>query len=155
MLWVLIRIASAYQQHLFLWRNKQNYPLIIIKYMYPPYLFHFLHTQSVKSQISLGICPVWSEYLLSAHWVPKVPRFLHGYREDSDQTGRMPSLIWVFAGRTGHFVTFVMLWLFLIHAFWNSLICNEKEKNFYRPTDPFFLYGRVRGNQDIFKGGPV
>ena len=30
-----------YQQHMFLWRNKQNYPLIITKYMYPPYLFHF------------------------------------------------------------------------------------------------------------------
>ena len=29
-------------------------------------------------------------------------------REDSDQTGRMPRLIWVFAGRIGHFVGFVM-----------------------------------------------
>ena len=28
--------------------------------------------------------------------------------EDSDQTGRMPRLIWVFAGRTGHFVGFDM-----------------------------------------------
>ena len=28
--------------------------------------------------------------------------------EDSDQTGRMPSLILVFAGRSGHFVGFVM-----------------------------------------------
>ena len=31
----------------------------------------------------------------------------HG--KDSDQTGQMPRLIWVFAGRTCHFVGFVML----------------------------------------------
>ena len=46
-----------------------------------------------KTQISLGICPVWSESFLSAwrklgslatHWV---------HSEDSDQTGRLPSLI--------------------------------------------------------------
>ena len=29
-------------------------------------------------------------------------------KEDSGQTGRMPRLIWAFAGRTGHFVSFVM-----------------------------------------------
>ena len=33
-------------------------------------------------------------------WVAKDPRFLHADSEDSDQTGRMPRLIWVFAGRT-------------------------------------------------------
>ena len=53
-----------------------------------------------KTQTSLGIRPVWSEFLLSTwrgfgslatHWV---------HSEDSDQTGRMPRLIWVFAGRT-------------------------------------------------------
>ena len=30
--------------------------------------------------------------------------FLHADSEDSDQTGPMPRLIWVFAGRKGHFV---------------------------------------------------
>ena len=30
--------SNEYPQHTFLWRNKQNYPLIITKY--PPYLFH-------------------------------------------------------------------------------------------------------------------
>ena len=58
-------------------------------------------------QISLGIRPVWSESSLSAwrnhgssptHWA---------HSEDSDETGRMPRLIWVFAGRTCHFVGFV------------------------------------------------
>ena len=39
--------------------------------------------------------------------------FLHVDSEDSDQTGRMPRLIRVFAGRTRHFVGFVMRWLIL------------------------------------------
>ena len=51
-----------------------------------------------KTQISLGIRPVWAESSLSTgrnigsvttHWT---------HSEDSDQTGRMPRLIWVFAG---------------------------------------------------------
>ena len=37
---------------------------------------------------------------LCAQWVAKDPGFLHADSEDSDQTGRMPRLIWVFAGRT-------------------------------------------------------
>ena len=53
-----------------------------------------------KTQISLGIRPVWSESSLCARWVAKDPSFLHADSEDSDQTGRMPRLIWVFAGRT-------------------------------------------------------
>ena len=53
-----------------------------------------------KTQISLGIHPVWSECLLSAwrklgslatHWV---------HSEDPDQTGQMPRLICVFPGCT-------------------------------------------------------
>ena len=64
-----------------------------------------------KTQISLGICPVWSESSLSAwrnrgsiatHWV---------HSEDSNQTGRMLRLIWALAGCTCHFVSFVMRWL--------------------------------------------
>ena len=43
---------------------------------------------------------VWSESLLCAQWVAKDPRFLYADSEDSDQTGRMPRLIWVFAWRT-------------------------------------------------------
>ena len=51
-----------------------------------------------KTQISLGIRPVWSESSLSAwknigslatHWT---------HSKASDQPGRMPKLIWVFAG---------------------------------------------------------
>ena len=53
-----------------------------------------------KTQISLGIRPVWSESALCAQWVAKDPSFLHVDSEDYDQTGRMPRLIWDFAGRT-------------------------------------------------------
>ena len=70
------------------------------------------HVRPAKTQISLGIRPIWSESSLSAwrkfgsscatHWA---------HSEDSDQTGRMPRQIWVFAGRTCHFVGFVMRWL--------------------------------------------
>ena len=42
--------------------------------------------------------------VLSYHWV---------HSKDSDETGRMPRLIWVFAGLTGHIVGFVMWWLIL------------------------------------------
>ena len=55
------------------------------------------HVRPAKTQISLCIRPVWSESLLSmwrklgslaSHWAQS---------KDSDQTGRMPRLIWVFA----------------------------------------------------------
>ena len=39
---------------------------------------------------------------------------LHADSENSDQTGRMPRLIRVFAGRTCHFVGFVMRKLIII-----------------------------------------
>ena len=52
-----------------------------------------------KTQNSLGIRPVWSESSLSAWWKlgPLATHWVHS--EDSDQTGRMPRLIWVFTGR--------------------------------------------------------
>ena len=51
------------------------------------------HVRAAKTQISLGICLVWSESSLCAHWVAKDPTFLHADSEDSDQTGWMPRLI--------------------------------------------------------------
>ena len=61
-----------------------------------------------KTQISLGIRPVWSESSLSA-WRNTGSSATHwAHCKDSDQTGRMPKLIWVFAGRKDHFVGFVM-----------------------------------------------
>ena len=64
-----------------------------------------------KTQISLGTRPVWSESSLSAwrklgslatHWAQS---------EVSNQTRRMPRLIWVSAGRTCHFAEFAVRWL--------------------------------------------
>ena len=57
-----------------------------------------------KTQISLGIHPVWSESSLSTQWVAKDSSFLHADSED----GWMPRLIWVFTGHTNHFVSFVI-----------------------------------------------
>ena len=59
-----------------------------------------MSVRPAKTQISLGIHPVWSESSLCAQWVAKDPSFLQVDSEDSDQTGQMPRLIWVFAGRT-------------------------------------------------------
>ena len=58
-----------------------------------------------KTQISLGIRPVWSESLLCAQWVTKDQSFLQEDREDSDQS------ISVFTGHIYHFVGFVIRWL--------------------------------------------
>ena len=58
------------------------------------------HVRQAKTQISLGIRPVWSESLLSA-WRKLRSLATHwAHSEDSDQTGRMPRLIWVSAERT-------------------------------------------------------
>ena len=78
------------------------------------------HVLPAKTQISLGICPVWSESSLCAQCVAKDPSFLLADNEDSDQTWRMPRLIWVYAGRTCHFVGFVMrryiFWQKMFHS---------------------------------------
>ena len=39
-----------------------------------------------KTQISLGICPVWSESLLCTEWVAKEKAWVLSYPSDSDQT---------------------------------------------------------------------
>ena len=60
-----------------------------------------------QQRLSLGIRSVWSESSLSA-WRKLGSLATHSaHSEDSDQTGRMPRLKWVFAGRS-HFVGFVM-----------------------------------------------
>ena len=50
------------------------------------------HVCPMKTQISLGICTVWSESLLCAQWVAKDLSLLHVDSEDPDQTGQ--SLHW-------------------------------------------------------------
>ena len=64
------------------------------------------HMRPAKTQISQGICPVWSESSLLA-WRKLRSLVIHwAQSEDTDQT---PRLIGVFAGRIGHFVGFVNL----------------------------------------------
>ena len=148
MSWVLIGIAEGYSlelpqrgdsneypQHMFLWRNKQNYPIIITKY--PSYLIicstdldsyikpcysrrdnkfwiqqrnMSLHTTQstkwpvhpAKTQISLGVHPVWSEYFLSALRKFESYATHKAHSEDTDQTGWMHprSLARTFAARS-------------------------------------------------------
>ena len=63
----------------------------------------------VKTQISLGIRPVWSASSLSAWRKFRSLATYLAHSKDSDQTGRMPRLIWVCTGRTCHFVGFVTI----------------------------------------------
>ena len=69
------------------------------------------HVRPAKTQISLGIRPVCSESSLSAWWKLESLATHWVQSENFDQTGRMPRLIWVFAGRTCYFVGFVVRWL--------------------------------------------
>ena len=93
---------------------------MFIKFASTKMLFELPHDKTnkvsvppAKTQISLGVYPVWSESSLCAQWVAKDPSFLHVDSEDSDQTGQMPRLIRVFVGHTCHFFGFVMRWLIL------------------------------------------
>ena len=55
-----------------------------------------------KSQISLGIHPVWSVFAVCSK-ASQGPQGFFMRTAKTDQTGRMPRLIWVFTGRTDHF----------------------------------------------------
>ena len=67
------------------------------------------------SQRTSDIRPVWSVFAVSMKkaWVLST---VWAHSRYSDQTGRMSQLIWLFAGRTGHFVGFVVLWLNSTHS---------------------------------------
>ena len=87
------------------------------------------HVHPAKTQISLGICPGWSESLLCTERVAKDPSFLHADSEDSDQTGGMPRLIWDLAGYTCHFVGFVMRRLSSINDLQQFFADSVKKEN--------------------------
>ena len=104
------------------------------------------HVRPAKIQISLGIFPVLSESSLCAQWVAKDTRFLHA---DSEDSGRMPRLIWVFAGRTGHFVGFVVQQLKCrwpretdkMGIWWLTHICLVDYSILMNWTSPFEILG--------------
>ena len=66
------------------------------------------HVRPAKPQISLGIRPVWSDSLLCAWRNLGSLATYWAHSEDPDQTGRMPRLIWVFAGCTA--ILLVLSW---------------------------------------------
>ena len=107
-----------------------------------------------KTQISLGISPVWPESSLSAwrnlgslatQWV---------YSEDSGQTGWMPRLIWVFTGRTT--ILLVLSWggslpvLKEPRVYWKVLGIHLKSQHSYKKPHNnqtvFFLFTFVDGS---------
>ena len=100
------------------------------------------YVPSAKTQISLGIRPFWSESSLCTQWVAKDPSFFHVDSEESGQTGRMPRLIWVFAGRTCHFVGFVMRGAQFISTPYAKIVL-------YRRKGPSLFYIPLTGNRDI------
>ena len=87
----------------------------------------------LRWQISLCIRPVWSESLLSA-WrniVSSATNWAHC--KDSDQTGRIPRLIWVFAEHKGHFVGFIMRWLIFRKCIFIFASGLRYKPHFWRP----------------------
>ena len=89
-----------------------------------------MSVRPAKTQISLGIRLVWLEsslfawrtlWSLANHWA---------HSEDSDQTRRMPRLIWVFAGRK---ITLLVLscrgsYFKSIWSYWNNMSSTVSEK---------------------------
>ena len=58
------------------------------------------------------------------------------HSEDSDQIGRMPRLIWVFAGRTDHLVGFVMRWLKFEQCHFTIEYLHPKDDRMANSVDP-------------------
>ena len=69
--------------------------------------------------------------------------FLHTDSEDSDQTGWMPRLIGVIAGRTGHFVGFVMRQLVRIPVYTIFRFSINSSWGLFCSTGPDSSVGRV------------
>ena len=88
----------------------------------------------VKSQISQGIRRVWSESSLSAwrNWGSVATHWAHS--EDSDQTGRMPRLNWVFAGRPLILLVLSCCGSYHFPSFFSSSWCDGLTVTFYSGT---------------------
>ena len=98
------------------------------------------HVRPAKTQISLGIRPLcWSESSLSAWRKLGSLATLWSHRDDSDQIGQMPRLIWVFAGRTCHFVGFVTMRLNCGGYFHKTNIVVKQVVDLHRPVRFFHL----------------
>ena len=99
---VLMRTQNLLYEYSFKYHQIQtiSVSLISLKNKYEPWhdKTNKVAVCPMKTQISLGICPGWSESSSSA-WRKLGSLATHwAHSEDSDQTGWMPRLIWVFAG---------------------------------------------------------
>ena len=79
------------------------------------------HVRPAKTQIRLGIHPVWSESSLCAQWVAKDPKAFFMQTAKTDQTGQMPRLIWVFTGHTCHLVCHALAYIHYNDGYNNSI----------------------------------
>ena len=94
-----------------------------------------------KTQISLGIRPVWSESSLSTWGKLGSLATYSVHNEDSDQTVRMPRLIWVFAGCT------LTLLVLSCHG------SDSKDRKF--PTNAVLVVSVYRDPRNaLWQGGP-
>ena len=97
-----------------------------------------------KTQISLGIRPVWSESSLSA-WRKLGSLATHwAHSEDSDQTGR----IWVFAGRT--VILLVLSWgvSYMFFPVFDSIVSlkitiTDRACNLFGAPIPMFIQATI------------
>ena len=85
-----------------------------------------MSVRPAKTQISLGIRPVWSGSSLSA-WRKLGSLATHwAHSEDSDQTGRKTRLIWFFAGRTTTLLVLSCRGSFeVLEEFWCNLLIDR------------------------------
>ena len=86
-----------------------------------------MRARPAKTQISLGIRPVWSESSLGAQWVAKNPSFLHADSENSHQTGRCPG--WSVSSLGAH----SFCWFCHVAAQYSKTSTGMHVHNSYRP----------------------
>ena len=99
------------------------------------------NNQKKLNQADQSLLSAWRKLgSLATHWA---------HNKDSDQPERMRRLIWVFNGRTCHFVGFVMRWLKLVYScwwtegpthIWNNII---PQQNIKLRLPPSFYYTRI------------
>ena len=102
----LARVSGSNSQLPYLneWKKENGLRNYFMTYHYEIHMSHDTTKPTkwvcAQQRLRSDIHPVWPESSLCTQWIAKDPRFLHADSKESDQTGRMPRLIWVFAGRT-------------------------------------------------------
>ena len=103
--------CEASAQRLLYYHQFKNVPFSILNFIILNNLKDFVRMSHLMTKPTKWLCaqrrlrsawaPAQSDQILRcAQWITKDPSFLHVDSEVSDQTGRMPRLIWVFPGRT-------------------------------------------------------